>query len=211
MIITNNDAGAMIATASDRKMAEHESDGALLERLRHGDEAAFEELFARHYATVYRVLYGLTGKREMAEDAAQETFLILYRRPPAPHQPLRPWLCRVALNTARNALRGERRDAMRIARVAQAPAAEDPSEAAERAEERDQVRAALATMPQRQAHLLLLRHAGLSYAEVAAVLNLAPGSVGTLLARAERAFVAAFTKEQTAATEEHSSGKQVQP
>ncbi|PMP85558.1 MAG: RNA polymerase subunit sigma-24, partial [Roseiflexus castenholzii] len=79
------------------------------------------------------------------------------------------------------------------------------------AEERDQVRAALATMPQRQAHLLLLRHAGLSYAEVAAVLNLAPGSVGTLLARAERAFVAAFTKEQTAATEEHSSGKQVQP
>lgn len=137
MIITNDGAGAMIATASDRHMAEHESDGALLERLRRGDEAAFEELFVRHYATVYRVLYGLTGRREAAEDAAQETFLILYRRPPSSHQPLRPWLCRVALNTARNALRSERRDAARIERAAHMPAAEDPSEAAERTEERD--------------------------------------------------------------------------
>lgn len=192
-------------------MAEHESDGALLERLRRGDEAAFEELFARHYATVYRVLYGLTGKREAAEDAAQDTFLTLYRRPPASHQPVRPWLCRVALNTARNTLRSERRDAARIERAAQTPSVEDPSEAAERAEERDQVRAALAMLPQRQAHLLLLRHAGLSYAEVAAALDLAPGSIGTLLARAERAFAEAYVRHRSASTDDHLPGKQVQP
>lgn len=192
-------------------MAEHESDGALLERLRRGDEAAFEELFMRHYATVYRVLYGLTGRREAAEDAAQETFLTLYRRPPSSHQPLRPWLCRVALNTARNALRSERRDAARLERAAHEPVAEDPSEAAERAEEREQVRVALAMLPQRQAHLLLLRHAGLSYAEVAAALDLAPGSVGTLLARAERAFAEAYARYRSAGTEEHLPGKQVQP
>ncbi len=192
-------------------MAEHDSDGALLERLRHGDEAAFEELFARHYATVYRVLYGLTGKREAAEDAAQETFLTLYRRPPSPHQPVRPWLCRVALNTALNALRSERRDVKRIERAAQTPTADDPSEAAERAEERDQVRAALAMLPQRQAQLLLLRHSGLSYAEVAAVLDLAPGSIGTLLVRAERAFAEAYMRHQSADTGEQLPGKQVQP
>jgi RNA polymerase sigma-70 factor (ECF subfamily) len=192
-------------------MAAHESDGALLERLRGGDEAAFEQLFVRHYATVYRVLYGLTGKREAAEDAAQETFLTLYRRPPSPNQPLRPWLCRVALNTARNTLRSERRDAARIERVAHTPVAEDPSEAAERAEERDQVRSVLATLPQRQAHLLLLRHAGLSYAEVAAVLDLAPGSIGTLLTRAERAFAEAYVRHRSAGTEDQLPGKQVQP
>ena len=190
-------------------MAEHESDGALLERLRRNDEAAFDKLFVRHYATVYRVLYGLTGIREAAEDAAQETFLILYRRPPAPNQPLRPWLCRVALNIARNALRSERRDAARVERAAQASPADDPAEAAVRAEERDQVRAALATLPQRQTRLLLLRHAGLSYAEVAAALDLAPGSVGTLLARAEHAFAEAYARRLSARTEDQSLGEQV--
>lgn len=201
----------MIATASNQKMAEHESDGALLERLWRGDEAAFEELFVRHYATVYRLLYGLTGRREAAEDAAQETFLTLYRRPPAPNQPVRPWLCRVALNTARNTLRSERRDAARIERAAQTPAVEDPSAAVERIEERHQVRAALSTLPQRQAQLLLLRHAGLSYAEVAAALDLAPGSIGTLLVRAERAFAEAYARHRSAGTDDQLPGKQVQP
>ncbi|WP_296759526.1 sigma-70 family RNA polymerase sigma factor [Roseiflexus sp.] len=192
-------------------MAEHESDQTLLERLRRGDESAFDNLFVRHYAVVYRVVYGLTGTREAAEDAAQETFLALYRRPPAPDQPLRPWLCRVALNTARNALRAERRDTLRVERAAlDVVAAGEPSEAVERAEERDRVRAALATLPQRQARLLLLRHAGLSYAEVAAALDLAPGSVGTLLARAERAFAEAYARSTSTGAADQPVGKQVQ-
>jgi len=192
-------------------MAEHESDQTLLERLRRGDESAFDNLFVRHYAVVYRVVYGLTGTREAAEDAAQETFLALYRRPPAPDQPLRPWLCRVALNTARNALRAERRDTLRVERAAlDVVAAGEPAEAVERAEERDRVRAALATLPQRQARLLLLRHAGLSYAEVATALDLAPGSVGTLLARAERAFAEAYARSTSTGAADRSAGKQVQ-
>ncbi|MBO9327494.1 MAG: sigma-70 family RNA polymerase sigma factor, partial [Roseiflexus sp.] len=130
----------MAVRAGDRHMADHESDQTLLERLRRGDESAFDDLFVRHYAVVYRVVYGLTGTREAAEDAAQETFLALYRRPPAPDQPLRPWLCRVALNTVRNALRTERRDALRVERAAPGVvAAGEPSEAVERAEERDRV------------------------------------------------------------------------
>jgi RNA polymerase sigma-70 factor (ECF subfamily) len=192
-------------------MADHESDQTLLERLRQGDESAFNNLFVRHYAVVYRVVYGLTGTREAAEDAAQETFLALYRRPPAPDQPLRPWLCRVALNTARNALRAECRDTLRVERAAlDVVAAGEPSEAVERAEERDRVRAALATLPQRQARLLLLRHAGLSYAEVAAALDLAPGSVGTLLARAERAFAEAYARSTSTGAADQPVGKQVQ-
>jgi RNA polymerase sigma-70 factor (ECF subfamily) len=50
------------------------------------------------------------------------------------------------------------------------------------------VRAALARLPQRQAQLLLLRQMGLSYAECADACDVAPGSVGTMLARAAAAF-----------------------
>ena len=44
-------------------------------------------------------------------------------------------------------------------------------------------------MPVRQAQLLILRHSGLSYQEIAETLNVAPTSVGTLLVRAEKEFI----------------------
>lgn len=167
-----------------------ESEEALLERLRHGDAAAFEPLFLEHYGQVYRVAYSLMGNREEAEDLAQETFLALYDRPPAGgHAPLVAWLCRVALNRGYNALRGQRRAQNRIERLAEPPVQIDPHGELVRAEERALVRAALAELPERQGKLLLLRYAGLSYAEIAAALGVAASSIGTLLARAERAFV----------------------
>ena len=52
--------------------------------------------------------------------------------------------------------------------------------------------AALAELPPQQAQLLMLRHAGLSYKELALALDVAPTSIGTLLARAERAFEARY-------------------
>jgi RNA polymerase sigma-70 factor (ECF subfamily) len=52
-------------------------------------------------------------------------------------------------------------------------------------EERSRVRAALARLPHKSAVALVLRHSGLSYAEVAAALDLSPGSVGTTVRRAE--------------------------
>jgi RNA polymerase sigma-70 factor (ECF subfamily) len=61
-----------------------------------------------------------------------------------------------------------------------------------RAEQQRAVRQALASLPERQRAALLLRHAGYSYAEIAATLDLAVGSVGVLLARGERAFRDAY-------------------
>ena len=52
-------------------------------------------------------------------------------------------------------------------------------------EERSRVRAALARLPRTQSVALVLRHSGLSYADVAATLDLSPGSVGTTVRRAE--------------------------
>jgi RNA polymerase sigma-70 factor (ECF subfamily) len=62
----------------------------------------------------------------------------------------------------------------------------EQSHAAE--EERDRVRLVLASLDARQAELLLLRNNDLSYADVAAALDLNPSSVGTLISRAQQAF-----------------------
>jgi RNA polymerase sigma-70 factor (ECF subfamily) len=178
--------------------ASDNSDADLLERLRSGDSTAFEELFLRHYAAVYRVLYGVVGNAQEAEDLAQEIFTALYRQPPRLNSSgaLSAWLYRVAVNRAYNALRGNQRLQLRLGRVGvETQQQSDPQDEYLRREERERVRAALARLPERSAKLLLLRHAGLAYAEIAAALQVAPGSVGTLLVRAERAFLAAYARE----------------
>jgi RNA polymerase sigma-70 factor, ECF subfamily len=175
-----------------------ESDRLLLDRVRKDDGEAFERLFLRYYPPVFSVLYTLVDKREIAEDLAQETFLELYRHTPhlgeEPGATVLSWLCRVALNRGYNTLRGERRERQRLERMAEQPDMVDPEAELLRLEEQANVHGTLALLPERQTRILSLRYAGLSYSEIASVLEIAPGSVGTLLARAERAFVAAYNR-----------------
>jgi RNA polymerase sigma-70 factor (ECF subfamily) len=167
----------------------------------------FEAAFREHWPRVYRVLFRLTGDRAEAEDLALDAFLQLYRRPPAETQEaggpaqngtgeregnLAGWLYRVASNLGLNALRARKRR-QRYEEEAGLQLLEsdpdwDPAAELERAQERQAVRRVLAGMKPRDAQLLILRHSGLSYAELAAALGAAPASVGTLLARAEVEF-----------------------
>jgi RNA polymerase sigma factor (sigma-70 family) len=114
------------------------------------------------------------------------------------------WLRRVCLNATYNRLRGQRRATARIDRVGRLERADDEAGGDQgplfdvlRAEQQQAVRDALAALPERQRSCLLLRHTGFSYAEIAATLDLAVGSVGVLLARGERAFRAAYLDAAT--------------
>ena len=173
-----------------------DADHELLVRLHNKDSTAFEELFLRYYRQVYRVLYSVVTDAQEAEDLTQETFLALYRNPPGLERgtSLAAWLYRVAVNRGYNALRGERRARRRLEEAADAPPPVDPHTEFLRREEREKVRSVLASLPERTAKLLLLRYGGLSYAEIAAVMQVNPGSVGTLLVRAERAFVSGYAR-----------------
>ncbi len=173
-----------------------DSDEELLERLCRGDDTAFENLFLRHYDKVYRVVHHLVADRHEAEDLVQETFLALHQHPPRlpSGAPLVAWLCRVALNRGYNILRGRRRGEAQLRHLAPPVPISEPDAEVLRREEQAGVRETLARLPERQSQLLLLRHAGLSYGEIAAALRIAPGSVGTLLVRAERAFLESHTR-----------------
>jgi RNA polymerase sigma-70 factor (ECF subfamily) len=153
--------------------------------------AAFEAVFVQYYTRVYAVVFRLVGDPAEADDLTLETFWKLWQQPPARADNLPGWLYRVATRLGYNALRAAQRrgryeeaawDALEPDGLA------DPAGEAERGAERARVRAALARMPERDAQLLVLRHSGLSYREVAAALGVSPNSVGTLLARAEARF-----------------------
>ena len=173
-----------------------DSDRHLVARVRLGDKAAFEQLFQRHYRPVQQLLWRMLGDPGLADDLAQETFLALYTHPPqlqADDEGLRAWLYRVALNRGYNALRSQRRQQEHLPAMCSPEPMIDPESEAVRAEEHARVRAALAALPERQAKLLLLRQEeGLKYASIAAILEVAPSSIGTLLVRAERAFQLAW-------------------
>jgi RNA polymerase sigma-70 factor, ECF subfamily len=183
-------------TPLNTETAAADADRHLLARVRLRDKGAFEQLFRRYYRPVRQVLLRMLADDGLADDLAQETFLALYTRPPQLQddaETVRAWLYRVALNRGYNALRARRRHQEHLPAMCSPEPALDPEAEAVRGEERVRVRAALAALPERQAKLLLLRQQeGLKYADIAAILEVAPGSIGTLLVRAERAFQLAW-------------------
>lgn len=143
----------------------------------------FDRLFRTERATVQRHLVYLTGDRALAEDLTQDTFGRLYETGAADDDALRnprAWLLRVASNLAYNHFRGETR---RTAREIRAEALSDSG-----SEDALDVRLALEELEPRDRVVLMLRHSGFTYAEIAEAVGLAPGSVGTTLARAQRRF-----------------------
>jgi len=158
----------------------------------------FEAVFLEHWPRVYRVLVRLVGDHAEAEDLALEAFWRLYRRSDARELNLGGWLYRVATNLGLNAIRGwKRREKYELASAlweTENHAGADPAEIAAEEEARSLVRQALREMNPRQAQLLVLRHSGLTYQEIAAALNVSPNSIGALLARAEREFEDRYRK-----------------
>src|SRR5688500_3837036 len=151
--------------------------------------ADLEEIFRRDYPLVVGVATRVLGSRDQAEDVAQDVFLS-FGRSGVPAGEARGWLCVAAAHTALNLLRSGRRRVSREEAVDAADSAvvSDVADAVVTLDERERVRSALARLPRKQAVALVLRHSGLSYADVAAALDLSPASVGTTVRRAESAL-----------------------
>jgi RNA polymerase sigma-70 factor (ECF subfamily) len=177
-----------------------------------GEQAVFEALFQTHWGRVVQVIARLVGDPAEAEDLALDAFWRLYRQPPRQDQNLAGWLYRVATRLGLNALRARRRR-QRYEEAAGKDALQDdppgnPAILFERAQERQQVRQVLSMMKPRAAQLLVLRHSGMSYAEIAGALDVSTGSIGTLLARAEREFEQRYLKASGSGRQEEEDASQ---
>jgi RNA polymerase sigma factor (sigma-70 family) len=185
----------MTATAPVRRAVRTEREDGVVaaSTARDGVRNDLGEVFRRDYRRVVAVAGRVLGSRDECEDVAQEVFLA-FGRSTVPADEASGWLTVAAVHTALNHLRSGRRRASREESVAVSDAVVRPSVSPDvadvvvTAEERHRVRTALGALPRKQAAALVLRHSGLSYAEVAAALSLSPGSVGTTVRRAESAL-----------------------
>lgn len=164
-----------------------------------GGVETFDRLFLDHYPTVAAIAYRILGDRDEAEDVAQDVFYSYYRQhaPDAPYAAA--WLARASAHTALNVIRSRQRrtrreEVVETERVIH-DLPDDPQDSALAAEQRQEVRAALRRLPEKQATVLALRYSGLSYAEVAAALDVNIGQIGTMLRRAEGALRKEMTHE----------------
>ena len=152
-------------------------------------------LYREHYRSLVRFLYRRTGDQARAEDLAQEAFVrAIEHQPDKP----RPWLFAVASNLARDEGRKSsvRRHHLTLikAEAKSEPAVPGPEVAMEKRETVRQVQTALAELGKRDRDALLLWEEGLSYDEIAGILDLSRGSIGTTLSRARSRLAAAYTR-----------------
>ncbi len=177
-----------------------EQDERLAERAAKGDRAAFEALVTRHRQAVYRLCWSATGNPADADDAAQETFVRLFRSLPSydASRPFVPWLRKIAWNTSMSVYRDARAGLPRVPESEAPEAADpspDPSAAAERKQESERVAGAMAGLPAELRTVLVLRAVeGLSYAEIAESAGIPAGTVMSRLSRARERLAVVLGK-----------------
>ena len=161
----------------------------------------FVALFEAEFPRLFRYLDRLSGEPELAADLAQEAFVRLHRRGTMPDRP-ELWLITVALNLFRNvrSTSARRRRLLTAARAewVLADPAPTPAQATDAGESSERVRIAIDLLPERDRRMLLLHAEGYRYRDIASAMELNESSIGTLLARAKRAFREAYGSESDA-------------
>lgn len=140
------------------------------------DRVSFEEFYLKEYQAVVGLAFALSGSRWLAEDLAQEAFLAAHRNWPRVSAYDQPgaWVRRVVANLSVSAFRRRLVEAKSLARIAgdrDRPSSELPSEDAEFWD-------AVRSLPRRQSQAVALHYLeDLPVSEVAAILDMAPGTV----------------------------------
>ena len=174
-------------------MAEHTGVAAAKDRIE------FEEAFTLHHRTVFRAARSVVRDAGLAEDVTQETFIKLYKHMDSlPDLAiLRPWLIRVALNIAKNTIRGNIRANTREENYVKSTAEKSTFSIESDYEQQaqvDEINRALYKIREPLRSCLILKQQGLTYREIAESLSLNETSIGTYVARARAEFAKFYGK-----------------
>jgi RNA polymerase sigma-70 factor, ECF subfamily len=168
-----------------------------------GAAPGFDEAFTLHHRAVFRAAYALVRDAGLAEDVTQEVFLKLYQHMGSlqNEEHVRPWLLRVATNTALNTIRsrgrtGTREEEFALSATVGGGGTEPVGIEAdyERRTEIEEARRALGQVKEPMRSCLLLKQQGLSYREIAQTLSVNEANVGSLIARGRKEFMRVYGK-----------------
>jgi RNA polymerase sigma-70 factor, ECF subfamily len=157
------------------------SDGELVARAHGGSREAAAALFERHWGTAWRLARTVSGRRDMADDIAQDAFerafaaLGRFDR----SRPFGPWLHRIVVNRTLDLLRSERRLV-----GLEAPERLESEWCDVGAEDRGLLEAVAWLTPQRRVVIVLRYGLGYTPADIARMLEVPVGTVHSRLARA---------------------------
>lgn len=168
------------------------------------NHADLRELYEKYKRPLHTYVYRLLGSQEDADDVVQEVFLsaIVSWHGLADHQSLSAWLYRVATNLCMDQLRRRKRISWWPLTRRQTPGAQFEFTQEEEAAyiphsnggipaifEREHIRLALARMPAEYATVLILSaDRGISYLDIATILEISPNAAATRISRAKRIF-----------------------
>lgn len=183
----------------------HDPDVQLMLRVKQGDDEAFTQLMEAYQDRLTGIFYHILQNQDAAEDLAQDVFLRVYRARHTyqPTAKFSTWLFRIANNLASNSRRshGRRREvplSLRDSgplgprpeeRLLAEKSAFMPSRQLVRSEMQEIVRGALEELNERQRMAVLLhKFEGMSYADIAAAMDLSTPAVKSLLSRARESL-----------------------
>ncbi|MFT3683847.1 MAG: sigma-70 family RNA polymerase sigma factor [Phycisphaerales bacterium] len=169
------------------------SDGALLERMRVGESAAFAALYERHKGWVLAVAFRFCGDRELALDVLQETFAFLLRR--APTLTLDGKLTTYLFPAVKNLSQTARRKMVRMGGGAVVEQCGDVAGTRRTVDadamQDEELARVVAALPDAQRELIYMRYvAGMMPTEIAVVLGVPVGTAKSRLFAAVRAVEA---------------------
>lgn len=191
----------MVVSESSARRYALDPDVRLMLEVRNDNAAAFEELVARYQGRLVTVLSHLVGGREQAEDLTQEVFLRVYRarKTYEPGAKFATWLFTIANRAASNSRRDKSRrhevtlqthdsgpmGTRPLDKMLQASSGQLPTRQLDKAEMRDIVRMSIESLGERQRMAVLLsKFEGMSYSEIAEVMEISPQALKSLLTRA---------------------------
>jgi RNA polymerase sigma-70 factor (ECF subfamily) len=191
------------------------NDTDLMLRVRNGDEEAFRQIVERYHKSILNLCFRFTGIQEDAEEVAQDVFINIYRTAGSyePRAKLSTYLYRIAVNLSLNKVRDRKRkrliswEVLKTDRGKQPVASnkDAPDTILENKEKSQIVQKAIDSLPSNQKTAVILkRYQGLSYEEIAKVMNCSVSAVEARLHRAKNSlkkklkpFVSRYNKIET--------------